>query len=262
MIPYKLLDKNKELDTSTTNYIEAFADFSAKDKDMLNIECFFKTRNMRYKLAGLSYLDLIKSIFRQPTYFLKHWLYDLDFGPVDRLLRKIRFNKVLRYFNPKNLVILDVGCGRQGHFGWKIRKYTNLYIGLDRDIPNVQIQNVKFIKSPVEKMLKHLESESVDLIVTLAVIEHLKSPETFLRDCFKVLKLGGRLIITTPTPVSKPILEILSKLNIISGDEIEEHEIYFTKELLNNLAVSAGFVVEKYEKFLFGFNSITIVQKT
>ena len=38
----------------------------------------------------------------------------------------------------------------------------------------------------------------VDLIVSTEVIEHLYSPETFLKTLYKVIRPGGSIILTTP----------------------------------------------------------------
>ena len=39
---------------------------------------------------------------------------------------------------------------------------------------------------------------SVDFIVTFQVIEHIQDDEEFIKEIYRVLKAGGKLILTTP----------------------------------------------------------------
>ncbi len=42
------------------------------------------------------------------------------------------------------------------------------------------------------------ESESFDYIVSIEGIEHIENQALFLRECYRILKRGGRLFLTTP----------------------------------------------------------------
>ena len=59
-----------------------------------------------------------------------------------------------------------------------------------------------------------MEGKEFDTIVLLAVIEHIEVSEVYLIfDKFsKHLKKGGKILLTTPTPKSKWILELLAWL--------------------------------------------------
>jgi SAM-dependent methyltransferase len=41
------------------------------------------------------------------------------------------------------------------------------------------------------------ESSTLDLILSTQVLEHVRDPETYLSECFRLLKPGGRLFLTT-----------------------------------------------------------------
>jgi predicted SAM-dependent methyltransferase len=45
-------------------------------------------------------------------------------------------------------------------------------------------------------------NNALDLIVAFEVVEHLKEPDMALREFHRVLKSGGFLLLTTPTPKS------------------------------------------------------------
>jgi ubiquinone/menaquinone biosynthesis C-methylase UbiE len=43
-----------------------------------------------------------------------------------------------------------------------------------------------------------LPDASIDTVVSFETIEHLKHPEAFLAECYRILSPGGRLVISTP----------------------------------------------------------------
>jgi SAM-dependent methyltransferase len=169
--------------------------------------------------------------------------------------------RYIRKSGLKDYSILDAGCGRQAALGWDIREECEIYFGIDRDIPSVRISNLKLITGEVEKAMSTIKDSSLDYVVSLALIEHLEEPGMFLRDIHRVLKNGGRVLLTTPPPISEPILELLSFLKIINGDEIDEHKNYFTKKTLNELLSENGFEVLELKKFLLGFNLFAVGKK-
>ena len=105
-------------------------------------------------------------------------------------------------------------------------------------------------------------SKTFDTIVSLAVIEHMEVPEVF--EVFKkykcCLREDGIIFLTTPTPASKPILEILAFLGILDKENIEEHKHYWTKKELFKLAKNTGYKVIEYEKFQLRFNQYMILK--
>lgn len=52
--------------------------------------------------------------------------------------------------------------------------------------------------------IEHLpfRSESVDVIVSIEVLEHVRNPEDFFASAWRILKPGGSFVVTTPNPLS------------------------------------------------------------
>ncbi len=98
--------------------------------------------------------------------------------------------------NVKGLKVIDVGCGN-------LKTWPHA-IGLDI-IPKGQIveqiggdaPSQADIACDVSQPLP-LEDESVDVVVARHILEHLLEPITMLRNWKKVLKIGGKLIISVP----------------------------------------------------------------
>ncbi len=96
--------------------------------------------------------------------------------------------------------VLEVGCG----FGRGVETLSpkcDLFIGLDKigDLINMLSQKHpkhKFIQTNIPPF--PVEDESVDYVVTFQVIEHIKDDHKFMQEIYRVLKPGGKAIITTP----------------------------------------------------------------
>lgn len=256
----------------TLNRVKEFTFKSNNDRDSINLLEFLKLdqsgeardlqMSLRMRNLGMKYRCGTSLKIRLWRKYIYYSLYDLDFGPVDRLIRKFRKRAVLKYLSGrKDFVLLDAGCGRQATLGWNIRHKCKKYMGVDRDIPPVTISNLQFLKGTVEDVFPSLPPESVDVVTALALIEHLDNPQDFVKQCLRVLKPGGVLMLTTPPPVSEPVLELISKLKIINGDEIDEHKNYFNKKTLTQLLNKCEFRTVCAKPFLFGFNLLVVGEK-
>ena len=97
-------------------------------------------------------------------------------------------------------------------------------------------------------------------------MEHLDEPEKVLFDALKILKKGGNLVLTIPTPMAKPILEFMAfKLHIINEDEIREHKKYYNKKMIQDLVLRLNKKVKVelmcYKYFELGVNSFIVITK-
>jgi 2-polyprenyl-3-methyl-5-hydroxy-6-metoxy-1,4-benzoquinol methylase len=138
--------------------------------------------------------------------------------------------------------------------GWDLRRQIKRYVGIDRDVSEMRVGNLKFVRAVAETMLKKVEKNTADYVVSLAVIEHVSDAELFLTNCKKILKRGGVVVLTSPQPWAALVLDILARTRLINEDEIDEHERYFDSPTLKGLMRKVGFVDVGSKKFLFGFN--------
>ena len=108
-----------------------------------------------------------------------------------------------------------------------------------------------------------MENKTFDTVVALAVIEHIAVDEVYsiFKTLHTKLKPNGNLVLTTPTPLSKPLLEFLATMKILQPHNIEEHKHYWTEKEIGELASANGFVVKKYRKFQWGFNQMAILEQ-
>jgi 2-polyprenyl-3-methyl-5-hydroxy-6-metoxy-1,4-benzoquinol methylase len=108
-----------------------------------------------------------------------------------------RARQVVSLYARKGDAILDVGCGK-GEFLKQLHDdgFTNLH-GLDFDpYHDVLLQSFKSADLSWDKM--PWTDNSFDVVSGWEVIEHLENPPHFLREMRRILKPGGRLILSTP----------------------------------------------------------------
>lgn len=179
---------------------------------------------------------------------------------LEPFLRRMRISKIIKHI-PDNCILCDVGCGFDAKFLLDISDRILKGYGFDKKIKNKYIKNIELMSADISDNIP-LPDESVDRVTLLAVLEHLSNYETVLSECYRILKCGGALILTTPSPISKPLLEFLSfKLNIVSPDEIEDHKHYYSKRDLADILERAGFENAEIKSFEFGLNNMAIAFK-
>jgi len=181
---------------------------------------------------------------------------------LDKLLRQERFKKIKKHI-PEDSVVCDLGCSKDAQFLKNSLSSIKQGIGLDSTVEDYKDFNLELKNIKIEKNLS-LGSESCDIITMVAFIEHLSYPQEVLNECFRCLKPSGKLIITAPTPLAKPILEFLAfNLKLINEKEIRDHKNYFWPKDLKQLLLRAGFDGKNIKSHLFElfFNNLTIAQR-
>lgn len=179
---------------------------------------------------------------------------------LEPILRRIRTSKVRKYI-PKNCILCDIGCGFNAKFLLDISDYISEGYGFDKKIDKKKINNIYIQNAEIANNIP-LEDESVDCVTLLAVLEHLDNATKVLSECYRVLKFGGILILTTPSPFSKPILEFLSsKLKIVSPVEIADHKHYYSKKEMVKILEDIGFKNIETRSFEFGLNNLAAAFK-
>ena len=97
--------------------------------------------------------------------------------------------------------VMDVGCG-DGFFTAKILKHFNLknMRGLDISSKALDLARLKYPEINFQQgELNHIpeETNSIDSVTMIEVIEHLIDIEGTLKELFRVMKPGGILLIAT-----------------------------------------------------------------
>tara|TARA_B100000780_G_scaffold275885_1_gene243411 strand:+ start:2268 stop:3086 length:819 start_codon:yes stop_codon:yes gene_type:complete len=191
----------------------------------------------------------ILKLYRWPVDALTQWsrIYEYQFC----------YENLLDQFD-KNLKILDAGCGIT-FFPFLVDNKFEVecldqddYTNIINTINLKQNTNIKFTKAPMADT--PLESESIDVIFCISVLEHTKNHREIIKEFHRLLNPGGKIIVTFDISLNKEsdfmgidvdgALDILdcmsglfdmeySKENLL--EDLNRNNLYTTQYVSNNL---------------------------
>lgn len=183
-----------------------------------------------------------------------------DFNALDMLICRWRSRVARRYIRPGDAV-LDFGCGHQAMLLRAVQPIIRQGVGIDYDaVPGRPAANLEVRQFQFKDRFDFAD-RMFDKITLLAVLEHIPPGQVDLlfHEFRRILAEGGQVLITTPTPAARPVLEFLAfKLHLISEPEIADHRHYYSRSDLQALAERHRLQLSTYRKFLFGFNCFAV----
>ncbi len=113
----------------------------------------------------------------------------------------VRKRKIEQFLKPipRGAQILEVGCGSGWALDYLRRGGWRHCRGLDLRPPADYVGDIRQWRQ------LGLRAESLDVILAFEVVEHVDC----FRECYELLRPGGRLLLTTPRPGADWLLKIL-----------------------------------------------------
>ena len=187
--------------------------------------------------------------------------------PVDRLGVWLSQRAIRRHLPSRNdLEVLELGCGYRATQLVALQQKLKKGIGVDFQIaPELQsLEKFTFHQGTIEQTLPNLESETVDVVMLISVLEHLAEPQFVMQSAWRLLRSSGLLLVNVPTWSGKRFLELSAfRFGFSSKVEIDDHKMYYNKRDLWPMLVSAGFkpsqIRLRYHKF--GLNLFAAARK-
>lgn len=143
--------------------------------------------------------------------------------------------------NPK---ILDIGCGTGETLSFLHKTFPKASLwGIDKSSMAVKLSKGKGHKNITQATALNLpfKNNTFDLVLFLDVLEHIKDHTKALREAKRVLRKGGKIIITAPAAQS-----IWSK-----HDSMQKHQRRYSKKIAEDLATNLDLKILRLGYFNF-----------
>jgi len=174
-------------------------------------------------------------------------------GLLSPYLRRKRIQAVIPYLKGR---VLDFGCGA-GVLATLID--NEKYLGIEIDEISLQRAKSMFPTYQFSRSLPDARKK-FDTVVSLAVIEHVNDPVSFLRTLAEFLN-DGHLIVTTPHPSVDWVHGLGAAIGLFSKHANQEHYDLFNQTRLEMVGAQAGLKLNFYSRFLFGANQVAVYSK-
>lgn len=133
------------------------------------------------------------------------------------------------------------------------------FLGIDWSLDLLKAQKLDGINKARGDVLKvPVRSGAADAVIATAVIEHVEDPLGMMKECARVLRPDGLVIITTPAPLMEKISSAIGLLKEAG------HHMTLNLKQLRQMAEQAGFTVMEASKFMFspiGFPAEKTIEK-
>ena len=168
-------------------------------------------------------------------------------------MQRLRERIALPYI-PEGARLLDVGCA-DGTLLRRVAPRIRDGVGIDPDAPagDPRLQRGLFPDD--------LRTSGVfDVITMLAVFEHFRDADRprVVDACRRLLRPGGRVILTVPSAAVDRIVDVLRTLRLAHGMDIESHHGYDPDQTPRHFA---GFRVVTHRVFELGLNHLYVLER-
>lgn len=152
---------------------------------------------------------------------------------LEELIQKdINFAAVFDSLEYDSLDILEIGCG-YGFLTNALKRLGHRVKGID-----VSCRAIEYARKMYGEHFEQKEITTIDglfdLIIAIEVIEHIRDPYECIKKCAKLLKQGGKLIITTPNK------DYYKKSAVWVTNPPPVHLYWFGKKAMEIMAKRAG----------------------
>ena len=181
--------------------------------------------------------------------------------PLDRFIQRLRVRAAMPHI-PRGARVLDVGCA-DGHLLRALGPHAHDSVGIDTEAPlahdaSAAGDRYRLIRGRFPDDLG--AAGEFDVITMLAVFEHFPEADRprVVDACRRLLRRGGRVVMTVPAPSVDRIVDMLVKLRLADGMDVDAHHGYDPDR---TPGLFTGFRVARHERFELGLNHLFVLER-
>lgn len=162
----------------------------------------------------------------------------------------------VQFLKPSDIV-LDLGCGHGLH-GLKAAGVVRSVTGLDHNAQNLDVAkrlsiqrgltNTDFRMASLEQPIA-MENASFSVILALDILEHLNNRNQFLQETYRILKPGGKLLISIPNRDTR-WKQSLAAHHLFFYSDLD-HKYEYTHPEIEILLQEAGYCIQSLEPTVY-----------
>lgn len=178
---------------------------------------------------------------------------------LDRSIQRQRLRRAVAWIPPGARVV-DVGA-HEGELFASLGDRLGAGFGVE-PLLNQPIHRPRYQVSPGFFPAVRPPDVGWDAVTALAVLEHIPPADqaAFAQGCAQILKPGGRVVITVPSPTVDRILAVLHALRLIDGMSLEQHYGFKPAECLGIFAPPDFRLIHR-QAFQFGLNHLFVFER-
>lgn len=161
--------------------------------------------------------------------------------------------------------VLDIGC-QHGQLRAQAAGRTGRYVGIDLSEP--ALEEARRAHPDCDFWKLNIDDEplgfdpSFDTIVLSALIEHVFNLKHLGRGLARALRLGGRVVLTTPTPFGNDVVHRWgARFGLFAPSAADDHIVIFNRKRLDIFAREVGLRLVEHRRFQLGCNQLAILEK-
>jgi len=250
--------------------IYALGNEAKKQGVLLEIEGFGPYRLKEPAFPVSCQLNRLENLFLILFHHLRQYIFSFYWSTLRVIIFFIKKTKLLaclairlhpEKIHPKHLVslkpwylkfiqkthrVLDIGCGN-GQTALKISPHCHFIDAFDININSCTLgvqfmQKIKFIEHSAEVRSPY-PSKSFDVITFFGVLEHLNKRQFALKECYRVLKPKGKLLLGVPNFYTS--WKILQRRFNINSFTDPDHKVEYSQQQITQDLNQSGFKVEQ-----------------
>lgn len=179
------------------------------------------------------------------------------------IIQKQRYAQIASYIRGD---VLELGCGSGSYLLTNYSSSIGSYCGVERSARQIERLRERhpgfaFFQLDLDRDPLSLD-QKFDCVMMIALIEHLFNQRFVMDQIARVLKPGGIVVITTPTPFGNDLVHRLGAgIGLFAKSAVDDHIVIYNRLRFGILADETGLHLKHHEYFQLRCNQMAILEK-